>query len=178
MTATLILVSFAGVAFLFFVAWLRRGRVAMADETSLDKRLQPLDLEAFRNLIDESEEEFLRESLSPDEYRSVQRMRLRAAADYVAGVFHNAAVLLQFGQTARHSADPDIATAGRRLVDRAVEVRIYALVALCRLYVQIALPGAALGPSLADNYQRLNDGAAFLSRLQDPTKRALISSAI
>jgi hypothetical protein len=179
MMITLILVGFAGLALLFFLHWIRGKGVDVVDEVSLSSRLSPLDLEAFRNLIDESEEEFLRANLSPGEYRSLRRMRLRAAVDYVSGVSRNAAVLLQLGQAARRSADPEVAEAGRRLVDSAVEVRMYALLAMCKLYVRIAVPGTVLQPvSLVDNYQRLSDGAALLGRLQSPAKRGLISSAI
>lgn len=179
MTVTLILVGFAGLALLFFLAWIRGKGVDVVDETSLSSRLKPLDLEAFRNLIDESEEEFLRINLSPGEYRPLRRMRLRAAVDYVSGVFYNAAVLLRFGQAAQRSPDPEVAEAGRRLVDSAVELRMYAVLALCKLYVRMAAPGAALEPTgLVENYQRLSDGAALLGRLQNPAKRGLISSAI
>jgi len=179
MTVTLILIGFAGLAFLFFLFWFRGRGVELADEASLGNRLKPLDLEAFRNLIDESEEEFLRANLSPGEYRSLRRMRLRAAVDYVSGVSHNAAVLLQFGQAARRSPDPEVAGAGRRLVDSALELRMYALLATCQLYVRIAVPGSALEPAgLVDNYQRLSDGAALLGRLQNPVKRRLISTAM
>ena len=179
MTVTFIFLGFAGLALLFFLFWVRGRGGDAVDQSNLGDRLKPLDLEAFRNLIDESEEEFLRANLPPGEYRSLQRMRLRAAVDYVAGVSYNAGVLLQFGQVARHSPDPEVAEAGRRLVDSAVELRLYALLATCQLYVRIAMPGTALEPAgLVDNYQRLSDGAALLGRLQDPAKRGLISSAV
>jgi hypothetical protein len=178
MTVTFILLGFAGLALLFFLFWVRGRGGDAVDQSNLGDRLKPLDLEAFRNLIDESEEEFLRANL-PGEYRSLQRMRLRAAVDYVAGVSYNAGVLLQFGQVARRSPDPEVAEAGRRLVDSAVEVRMYALLAICKLYVRIAVPGTALEPAgLVDNYQRLSDGAALLGRLQNPAKRGLISTAV
>jgi hypothetical protein len=178
-TVTLILVGLAGLALLFFLYWTRAKGVDVVDEASLSSRLSPLDLEAFRNLIDESEEEFLRASLAPGEYRSLRRIRRRAAVDYVSGVSHNAAVLLQFGQAARRSPDPEVGEAGRRLVDSAVELRMYALLAMCKLYVQIAVPGTALeAVGLVDNYQRLSDGAALLGRLQNPAKHRLISSAV
>jgi hypothetical protein len=173
------LIGFAGLALLFFLFWIRRKGLDVVDVATLGARLKPLDLEAFRNLIDESEEEFLRANLSPGEYRSLRRMRLRAAVDYVGGVSYNAAILLQFGQAARGSPEPDVAEAGRRLVDSAVELRIYALLATCKLYVQIAVPGTALQPAgLVDDYQRLSDGAALLGRLQNPAGRRLISSAV
>jgi hypothetical protein len=179
MTVTLILIGFAGLALLFFLFWIRGQGLDVVDLATLGTRLKPLDLEAFRNLIDESEEEFLRANLSASEYRSLRRMRLRAAVDYVSGVSRNAAVLLQLGQAARRSVDPEVAEAGRRLVDSAVEVRMYALLAICKLYVRIAVPGTVLQPvGLVDNYQRLSDGAALLGRLQNPAKRGLISTAI
>lgn len=179
MTVTLIFIGFAGLALAYFLFWIRGAGVDGGDESGLAERLKPLDLEAFRNLIDEGEDVFLRTNLPPGEYRALRRMRLLAAVDYVSGVSYNAAVLLQFAQVARRSADPNVAKAGRRLVDSAVELRMYALLATCKLYARIAVPGATLQPvGLVDNYQRLSDGATLLGRLRNPAKRGLISSEV
>src|SRR6478736_6408117 len=66
--------------------------------------LQPIDVDAFRNLIDESEEAYLREKLPPLEFRRVHRERMLAAVDYVRGAYRNAGILVQIAQAARESS--------------------------------------------------------------------------
>lgn len=176
MTITLLSILFAVVALaLFVLRSIRIGRVLM-DEEELSKQIRAVDLDAFRNLTDPEEEEFLRTNLPAPEFRAIQRQRLRAAIDYVGGVSHNAALLLQLGQTARRSPDARIAEAGRRLVDNALRLRLYSVLAICKLCLRIAFPGAVLQPAgIVDRYQQMTEGAAQLGRLQYPSRGALIS---
>jgi hypothetical protein len=179
MTATLILVLFALLAFLFFLLKLKGfGSPAIPDATVTD-RLRSVDLDAFRNLVNPEEEEFLRSLLPAREFRIIQRKRLRAALDYIGGVSHNAALLLQLGQAARRSPDPRVADAGRQLVDDAVRLRLYSLVAAGKLCARIAFPGHLLEPAgIVDNYQSMSHRAALLGRLQNPAHSALLSKAL
>ncbi len=55
--------------------------------------LTPVDLDAFENLTDPEEEAFLRHNLSPAEFRSVQRLRIRVAKMYVAAMSKNASTM-------------------------------------------------------------------------------------
>ncbi len=103
-------------------------------------RTRPVDLEAFRNLVDPREEDFLRASLLPRHFRDIQRQRMRAALDYIRNTSHNAAILLRLGEAATRSADPRIAQAGRQLIDNALRLRAYALLSGAKLYVRIAFP--------------------------------------
>lgn len=142
------------------------GRLAL-DEAELSRRIQLVDLEAFQNLIDPQEENFLRAELPPAKFRSIQRERLRAAIDYLGGVSHNAALLLQLGQAARRSSDSRVAEAGQSLVDSALRLRLYSLLAVCKLVLRIVFPGATVQPAgIVDRYQQMTDGAALLGRLQ------------
>jgi hypothetical protein len=179
MTITLLSILFAVVALVLFV--LRSfgmGRVLM-DEAKLSEQIRPVDLDAFQNLTDPEEEEFLRANLPAAEFRMIQRQRLRAAIEYVGGVSHNAALLLQLGQTARRSPDARIADTGRNLVDNALRLRLYSSLAICKLCLRIAFPGAVLQPAgIVDRYQRMTDGAAQLGRLQYPSRGALISRTL
>jgi hypothetical protein len=179
MTASLILVLFASVALVFFLLRMRGYGVAPVDSSNLGDRLRSVDLDAFRNLVDPDEEQFLRSHLPPSEFRAVQRQRLRAAVDYVAGVSHNAALLLHLGQGARRSPDALVAEAGRQLVDDAARLRLYSLVATSKLYAQMAFPGTVLEPAgIVDYYQSMSHRAALLGRLQNPAKAALLSKAL
>jgi hypothetical protein len=176
MTITLLSILFAVVALVLFVLKsIGIGRVLM-DEEELSQQIRAVDLEAFRNLTDPEEEEFLRANLPATEFRAIQRKRLRAAIDYLSGVSHNAALLLQVGQTARRSPDARIAEAGRNLVDNAVRLRLYSVLATCKLCARIVLPGTGVQPAgIVDRYQQVTEGALRLGRLQYPGRGALLS---
>jgi hypothetical protein len=176
MTVTLIFVVVAGLGLAFFILRIWGGRLESVDEATLGERLRPVDLEAFRNLIDPAEEQFLRDHLPPAEFQAIQRERLRAATDYTAGVLHNAGILLQLGQAGRSSPDPRVADAARHLVDNAVRLRFYSLLAITKLQVRIAFPGTGLEPTgIVPHYQQMSEWAALLARLQHPGKSVLIS---
>lgn len=178
MIATLILVAFALMALALFV--LRPpGRTIAGNADSLLQKLVPVDLDAFRNLVDPEEEHFLRSNLSPGDFRALQRERMRAAVDYVGGVSRNAGLLLQLGMAARRSPEPRVAEAGRHLVDNAVRLRIYALMAAGKFYTRMAFPGTSLEPAgIVNHYQEMSNWAALLGRLQHSEKGALVSRAL
>jgi hypothetical protein len=179
MTITLILVLCAVLALLFFLFRIKGYGAAPLHESSLASRLQSVDLEAFHNLIDPDEEKFLRSNLKPREFRVIQRQRLRAAVDYVAGVSQNAAVLLQLGLAARRSPDIRIAEAGRQLVDAAVRLRLTSVLATGKLYARMVFPGTLMEPAgIVDHYRSMSHQAALLGRLQNPAKAGLLSKAL
>lgn len=167
MTVALILVLLGLVALVFLVRLARGQRSKTRGEEDLTGRIQPVDIEAFRNLIDPKEERFLRSNLSPAEFRKVQRERLRAAIEYVSCAARNATVLVGIGEAARQSADPAIAEAGEKLVDSAIRLRLFSLQAIAKLYVGMILPGVRLTPvGLAENYEQLTGQVRVLSRLE------------
>lgn len=145
----------------------------------LEGRTRPVDLEAFRNLVDRSEEDFLRSSLLPRQFRAIQRERMRAALEYVRNIAHNAAFLLRMGEAATRSADPRIAQAGRELIDSALRLRAYALLCGLKLYARTAFPEARLSfGRLADRYQHLSSLAGQLTLMQHPTQVARLSALL
>jgi hypothetical protein len=179
MTITFLSILFAVVALILFVLRsISTGRVAL-DEAELSEQIRTVDLEAFRNLTDPEEEGYLRASLPAPEFRKIQRQRLRAAIDYLSGVSHNAGLLLHQGQSARRSPDARIAEVGRNLVDSAVRLRLYSVLAKCKLGVRIVLPGAAVQPAeIVERYQQATEGALHLGRLQSPGRGALLSRTL
>lgn len=137
-------------------------------------QIEPVDLEAFRNLIEPSEEEYLRASLPAQEFRTIQRERLRAAIDYLGGVSRNAGILLQLGQLSKQSTDPQVAEAGRLLTDDALRMRMYSMMAIGKLVVRYAFPDASLqSGGVIDRYQRLTTAAMQLGRMQTSDKGVL-----
>ena len=133
------------------------------------KRLEPIDLEAFRNLVDPAETQYLRRQLPPIEFRKVQRTRLRAANEYLQAAGHNAALLAEIGQKALSSKDQNTAEAAQRLVESALLLRRNVFVAQARIYIALAWPMA--GPvttGLLQGYGQLGGAAMLLGRLQQP----------
>jgi len=174
MIITGIVIAAAVLALVFFVL---RGFGAMhsgSGISELAQQIEPVDLEAFGNLTEPSEEEFLRKTLSPGQFRALQRQRLLAAIDYLGGVSRNAAILLQLGQLARRSQESQIAEAGRKLTDDALRMRMYSMMAMCKLAVRYVFPDTSLDHgAVIDRYQQLTTAAMQLGRMQAPDKGTL-----
>jgi hypothetical protein len=179
MMITLLLILFAIAALIFFILRGFAPARPVVDQAGLNRHMRFVDLDAFRNLIDPEEEDFLRANLPPAEFRAIQRQRLRAALDYLAAVSHNSALLLHLGQSARRSSDPRVAEAGQSLTDSALRLRLFSVLAICKLCVRIAFPGAILQPAgIAERYQQMTEGAAQLGRLQYPGNGPLVSRTL
>jgi hypothetical protein len=179
MTVALIFVVVALV--MMFLLW-RAARVQSVEVAGLDDvagKTQAVDLAAFRNLTDPNEEAFLRENLEPADFRRVQRARMGAALEYVRRANHNAAVLLKLGELARSSPEAQVSRAGAELVDNAVRLRLYALLAQTVLLVRIALPGTQFSPKgIQEAYGVAADSFGHLCRLQRPADAPRLTAAI
>jgi hypothetical protein len=167
MILAIILVLTAALALVFILGLSvsRTIQVSGADR----QPIQPIDIEAFRNLVDPGETEYLRHRLPAADFRSVQRERLRATAAYIQVAGRNAAILALLGQAALAHRDAQTAEAARQLVDRAMLLRRNATLALMRIYLASFWPTAdpaAIG--LVRGYEQLNGCAMLLGRLQNP----------
>jgi hypothetical protein len=179
MTFAVVLVVFAILSILLLWRFASSGSTAVRRLDDIVGHTRPVDVIAFSNLIDPDEELFLRSNLPPLEFRRIQRERMHAALEYVQGAAANAAVLLQLGQMAAQSPDLRVAQAGQQLVDTAVRVRLYALLATTKLYVRIAIPEANLSPvRLVERYERLSSLAGDLVAVQEPARAAQIAAAL
>jgi hypothetical protein len=179
MILSFILIFFA-LAILLLLLYVEGGQNSAVNRLEdLAGCTRPVDLEAFRNLVDPKEEEFLRANLLPRQFRSIQRERLRAALDYIWNTAHNAAFLLRMGEAATRNADPHIAQAGKQLTRSAVRLRAYCLLSCAKLYLQIVFPEARLSyGGLADNYQHLRALADQLALVQHPTQAGRLSAML
>jgi hypothetical protein len=156
-----ILSALALVALVFLAKGHWFGRAAAVPHPS---ELQPIDVEAFRNLIDESEEEYLRETLHGREFRRIHRERMMAAVEYVRGAYRNAGILVQIAQAAKESPDPAVASAAERLFEGAIQLRLYAFQVIPTLYVSAFFPGRSRAPQrLLERYDTLTRHALVLS---------------
>lgn len=163
MTLSIIVVMFAFSALWFF---LRLSRVFAVTPRVLEnpaEHLRTVDVEAFRNLIDPDEEQYLRNHLAPADFRRIQRERLQAAVEYIACAAQNAAVLVRLGEAARRHPDPATAAAAEQLIENAVRLRLFALQAIPRLYVAMVLPGRRVAPlRVAESYELMTRQVVLL----------------
>jgi hypothetical protein len=131
--------------------------------------IRPIDIEAFRNLINPAEDDYLRRRLPPAQFRVVRRQRLYAMAAYVHVVADNAAVLVRLGQGAVASGDARISGAAQRVVNDALLLRRNTTVALVRIYMALAWPNSGFAAvRVVDRYEQLSGAAMLLGRLQNP----------
>jgi hypothetical protein len=137
----LIGVVLASISSLLIVWWAVRGNIQpVHDIEDVRKLLKPIDLQSFQNLVDPAEDMFLRRRLTGRAFRTVQRARRVAAAEYLWRLAQNAGILVGAGQHARTAANAQVASAGRNLASIAVLTRVLALLALARLSIAIAFP--------------------------------------
>ena len=168
-----ILIVVLSVLALVALVLLARGQwYGRTEPTRGTSQLQPIDVEAFRNLVDESEEEFLRYNLKAAEFRQVQRQRTLAAIDYVRGAAQNAGILVAIADTARQSTDPAVVSAAEKLFENALQLRVYAIRTIPRLYFRVLMPGMSdAARQLVDKYDTLARQAVVLGCLGAPAVR-------
>jgi hypothetical protein len=167
MIITSVLVVLSLLSLLFLIRLAKGHGFGASAIQNAKANIRPVDIRAFRNLVDPSQEEYLRSHLPPEDFKVVHRERLRAAAQYIACAAHNAAILVKMGEAARRSSDPAVVEAGDKLVDSAVRLRLFAFQARGKLYLGILLPGRRLSPlGLAENYERMTVQGFHLGRLQ------------
>jgi hypothetical protein len=179
MTLAIILVVAAALALVFILAVTLSRSLQISKGDSRAAKIQPIDVEAFRNLIDPAEDDYLRRRLSATEFRLVRRQRLRAMAAYVRTAKRNAAVLVRMGQGALTTGDAQTAEAARRLVDNALLLSRNADFALLRIYFALAWPNSGLAAApILHGYEQLNGSAMLLGRLQNPAVPVRISASL
>jgi hypothetical protein len=169
MNLAIVLVIAAVVALVVILRITVSRSLQISSGASLATQIKPIDIEAFRNLVDPTEDDYLRRRLPPSEFRTVRRERLRAMAASVRISGKNAAVLIRIAQGALTASDDDTAEAARRLVNDALLLRRNATFALLKIYVVLAWPtsGTSAAPVL-HGYEQMNGSAMLLGRLQNP----------
>lgn len=178
MTIAIILVVAAALALIFILRVTLSRSLQISAGTGL-AQIQPIDVEAFRNLVDPAEDDYLRRRLPAAEFRAVRRERLRAMAAYIQAADKNAKVLVVVGQAALTAGDAPTVEAARRLVDNALLLRHNAAFVLLRIYVALAWPNSGLAATpILHTYEELSGSAMLLGRLQNPAKPVRISATL
>jgi len=169
MTLAIVLVIAAVVALVAILSLTVSRALQLSSDARLAPQIQPIDVEAFRNLVDPAEDEYLRRRLPASEFRSVRRQRLLATAAYVKAVGRNAAFLIRIGQSAMQSSDAHTVEAARQLVNEGLLLRRNAAFALLKIYTVWAWPSSVQSAvSILHGYEQMSGSAMLLGRLQNP----------
>jgi hypothetical protein len=177
MNLAVVLVIAAVLALGFILRVAIKQTLQTKSSTNLAGTIRPIDIHAFRNLIDPAEDDYLRRRLPPAQFRLVRRERLRAMAAYAQVAGRNAAVLVRIGEAALASGDVRIAEAAHQLVNDAVLLRRNTTVALARIYLALAWPNSRFAAvRVVDRYEQVSGTAMLLGRLQNPAVAVRLSS--
>ncbi len=176
MTLVLIVVMGAVLVILGVRQAVRGSAAAVAGPEDLLQRTNPVDMAAFRNLVDREEDRYLRMRLPWWAWLRVRIARQLAAIGYVHCVAANAAIFIRFAQAAKTSNDSGIREAAQQLLGLAVETRIIAVAALLQLYVSLAVPWWQPSLRAAAIYGELRSALESMIRLQRPELATRIAS--
>jgi len=148
-------------------------------DPSLALAIRPIDVEAFRNLINPAEDDYLRRRLPPAQFRRVRRERLRAMAAYIHVAANNATVLVRVGEAALAGGNVQVAAAAEQLVNNALLLRRNTSVALARIYLALAWPNSGFAVvRVVERYEQLSGAAMLLGRLQNPAMPVRLSARL
>ncbi len=177
MNLAIVLVTAAALALGVVLRLAVKQGLQAKEGAKLTATIRPIDVEAFRNLTNPAEDDYLRRRLPASQFRMVRRARLRAMAAYVQVAAGNAAVLVRVGETALASRDQRVAVAAQQLVNDALLLRRNATVTLFRIYVALAYPQSGFAAlRVIDRYERVSGSAMLLGRLQNPAAAVRLSS--
>ncbi|HEY6252708.1 MAG TPA: hypothetical protein VI685_22355 [Candidatus Angelobacter sp.] len=169
---------------------LRRQRSPKIDLGEVVPALLPVNLQAFAEAIDPTQDARLRQTGSRRESHKQLRQRARVAADWLRRMSHNAALLQRVGYGQLRSSNPLVAAQAQELIDAGVHVRFYAFLGLAALLVRrIAGVGTIplakvsdaqkmMSSSLIPAYESLRSKAQEMTALRDTAFRDALTQAL
>jgi hypothetical protein len=95
--------------------------------------LYPVDISLAESLLDPAAEFQYRWKLSPQQFRAAQRKRMRLYLELTRRMAHNSRVLVEYADFEKNSPDPCRVTLATALQEKAIEVRLYALLTTIKL---------------------------------------------
>lgn len=166
-------------ALLLLACALYTFRKSRVDLEMLDTKTIPVNLEAFENLRDPEDTAYLRERLPRSAFRRVQRLRTRAALEYLNRIAHNARILQGVGEANRVSSDAGVAETAQSIVDEALRLRLLALRVRYQLYLEWLYPERTFAiPQLSEQYDRVRWRLEFLLSAKLPRESSRILAAL
>jgi hypothetical protein len=123
-----------------------------------------VDPAVFQALLDRTEEEYLRQSLSSQQFRSFQRKRMVLALRSLDLVADNSAMLMKLGQLAKGNADAEVANEAEELIRAALWLRVNLSLAQPCVWMKWLFPGWSVSlPAIAMPYEEL---LTYLNRVR------------
>lgn len=101
--------------------------------------LYPVDLSLAESLLDPASEFEYRWRLNPRQFRAAQRKRMRLYLELTRRMAHNSRVLVDYADGEKNNPDPRRVSVATDLQDRAIEMRLYVLLAGARLKLWLFL---------------------------------------
>jgi hypothetical protein len=136
-----------------------------------EARKHEVDPDVFRVLLDPTEEQYLRRSFPPHEFRALQRRRMVLALHAIRLVGDNAGMLMKLGQLAKSDANPELTKQAEDLIYGALRLRVNLLLVQPCLYLKWLLPGwTGNFPAVEMPYEEL---LSYLNRIQQQQQWAL-----
>jgi hypothetical protein len=131
------------------------------------RSVRPVDLNAFRALMDREDELFMKSRLSRSKFFHLKRQRIRVVVRYVARIAANASAVLHVGEAARMDPTPEVAYAATQVMELAGQIRIQCLLAISKLVAEYMVPSLQLTPDvLVPKYLTLRENVKRLGALQ------------
>jgi hypothetical protein len=164
MVSTLVILFASVLCLLLVWAVVRPGLPRIRSLDDWEARKHDVDVDAFRLLLDPAEEQYLRRSLPPPQFRSFQRRRLKLALDSLDLVGKNVAMLMKLGQLAKTGGDARLTQQAEELIYGTLRLRVnLSLVQPC-LWLKWLFPGWRVSiPAFAIPYEELLD---YLNRVR------------
>jgi hypothetical protein len=164
MVSTLTILSVSVLS--LFLVWrvLRPGFPQVKNLEDWEARKHEVDPDVFRLLLDPAEEQYLRRSFPPHEFRALQRRRMALAQHAIRLVGDNAAMLMKLGQLAKSEANPALTKEAEDLIYGALRLRVNLLLVQPYLWLKWLFPGwTGTFPSIEMPYEEL---LAYLNRIR------------
>lgn len=153
MMIALLLLSFT---FIFLLFLLRRApwKLRVSSIETLNELFIPISIPALTNLLAEENSEFLRQQLSPSDFRKCMRRRNEVFCVYLRRIAHNSRVLIALAEMQQQAEQDGTDERSRELLRAAMATRTQALYALATLYAGRVLPGLIADiPGAIQSYQ-------------------------
>ena len=168
-TLTILFVSVLSLLLVWKV--LRPGFPQVKNLEDWEARKHEVDPEIFRLLVDPAEEQFLRCSFSPHEFRSLQRRRMALALQTIRLVGDNAAMLMKLGQLAKSEANPALTRDAEDLIYGALRLRVNLWLVQPCLWLKWLFPGwTRMFPAIEMPYGEL---LAYFNRIRQQRQAGL-----
>jgi hypothetical protein len=153
--------------------------------------LYPVDLSLAESLLDPAAEFEYRWRLSPREFREAQRKRMRLYLELVRRMSHNSKVLVEFGNAEINRNDSRNTETARALQQKAIAVRLYAMLTLLklRLWLWLGLIDLSRKPTMPrlrtagdldglQTYDALKAAAAATFAYLQPSERETLTRSL